>query len=266
MRLAAGGARRCYSEEAMRKRLFPSFRHGLRLAALLAAACAPACAEPDPDWEAQREAMVQEIRADVRKTSGYTGTPTLDAAVIEALRTVPRHEFVPQPYREFAYLNRPLPIGEDQTISQPYIVALMTDLAGVGPGSRVLEIGTGSGYQAAVLAEIAEHVYTIEIIDPLGRQARTTLARLGYDNVSVRIGDGYAGWPEHAPFDAVIVTAAPETVPVPLVDQLAVGGRLVVPVGPQFESQVLRVIEKDANGALSSRDILPVRFVPFTRD
>lgn len=244
----------------------PTTRRTLSIAALAAVAFAPACAQPAADYEAQREALVREVQSDVRQTSGYTGTETLGAAVIDALRTVPRHEFVPEPYREFAYVNRPLPIGEDQTISQPYIVALMTDLAGVGPGSRVLEIGTGSGYQAAVLAEIVEHVYSIEIIESLGRRAQATLTRLGYDNVSVRIGDGYAGWPEEAPFDAIIVTAAPETVPTPLVEQLAVGGRLVVPVGPQFDSQVLRVLRKEADGEFSSRDVLPVRFVPFTRD
>lgn len=250
----------------MRTNTRPTARRIPRLAALLAAACAPACAEPDPAWEAQREALVREVEADVRKTSGYTGTRALDPAVIAAIRSVPRHEFVPEPYREFAYLNRPLPIGAEQTISQPYIVALMTDLASIEPASRVLEIGTGSGYQAAVLAEIAEHVYTIEIIDSLGRRAADTLARLGYDNVSVRIGDGYAGWPEHAPFDAIVVTAAPETVPAPLIEQLAIGGRLVVPVGPESGAQVLRVLEKNAQGELAARDVLPVRFVPFTRN
>lgn len=226
----------------------------------------PACAEPGPDWAAQRNALVLEVEADVSKTSGYTGTAALDPAVIDAMRRVPRHEFVPDSYREFAYLNRPLPIGEDQTISQPYIVALMTDLAEIDAASRVLEIGTGSGYQAAILAEIADHVYTIEIIESLGLQAQGTLARLGYGNVSVRIGDGYAGWPDKAPFDAIIVTAAPETVPAPLIEQLAVGGHLVVPVGPEAGSQVLRVLEKNAEGELATRDVLPVRFVPFTRE
>ena len=224
----------------------------------------PACAQSD--WEAQREALAREVEEDVRLTSSYTGKLLLDSRVMSAIRTVPRHEFVPEEHRQYAYLNRPLPIGEDQTISQPYIVALMTDLAGVNEQSRVLEIGTGSGYQAAVLAEIVAHVYTIEIIAALGRRAEQTLERLGYENVSVRVGDGYKGWPEHAPFDAIIVTAAPDTVPEPLKEQLAVGGRLVIPVGPQYGEQSLQVLVKQANGELTKSDVLPVRFVPFTRD
>ena len=237
------------------------------VAAVLFLACAvtsPACAQSD--WEAQREALAREVEEDVRLTSSYTGKLLLDSRVMSAIRTVPRHEFVPEEHRQYAYLNRPLPIGEDQTISQPYIVALMTDLAGVNEQSRVLEIGTGSGYQAAVLAEIVAHVYTIEIIAALGRRAEQTLERLGYENVSVRVGDGYKGWPEHAPFDAIIVTAAPDTVPEPLKEQLAVGGRLVIPVGPQYGEQSLQVLVKQANGELTKSDVLPVRFVPFTRD
>jgi len=223
-----------------------------------------ACAQSD--WESEREALAREVEEDVRLTSSYTGKLFLDPQVMNAIRTVARHEFVPEGYRQYAYLNRPLPIGEDQTISQPYIVALMTDLAGVNENSRVLEIGTGSGYQAAVLAEIVDHVYTIEIIEALGRRAEQTLERLGYENVSVRVGDGYKGWPEHAPFDAIIVTAAPETVPEPLKEQLAVGGRLVIPVGPQYGEQSLQVLVKQASGELTTSDVLPVRFVPFTRD
>jgi len=224
----------------------------------------PVCAQSD--WETKREALAREVEEDVYLTSSYTGKLLLDPQVMSAIRTVPRHEFVPEGHRQYAYLNRPLPIGEDQTISQPYIVALMTDLAGVSEDSRVLEIGTGSGYQAAVLAEIVAHVYTIEIIETLGRRAERTLERLGYENVSVRIGDGYKGWPEHAPFDAIIVTAAPETVPEPLKEQLAVGGRLVIPVGPQYGDQSLQVLVKQANGELTTSDVLPVRFVPFIRD
>ncbi len=217
-------------------------------------------------YEAQRDALVNEIARDVRETRSYTGKSRLDPAVMEALRTVPRHEFVPAQLREFAYTNRPLPIGDGQTISQPYIVALMTDLAEVGPGSSVLEVGTGSGYQAAVLAEIVDHVYTIEIIDALGRRAAGTLERLGYDNVTVRIGDGYLGWPEHAPFDAIVVTAAPDAVPPPLIEQLKVGGKLVVPVGPQGRGQSLQVLEKQPDGEITATEVLPVRFVPLTRD
>jgi protein-L-isoaspartate(D-aspartate) O-methyltransferase len=223
----------------------------------------PACAQPS--YEMQRRALVLEIARDVRDTSRYTGRSRLDNAVMNAMRAVPRHEFVPEELRRYAYANRPLPIGEDQTISQPSIVALMTDLADVGPESIVLEIGTGSGYQAAVLAEIAAEVYTIEIIEALGLRARQTLARLGYENVTVKIGDGYLGWPEHAPFDAILVTAAPETVPPPLIEQLKVGGKLVVPVGPENRMQSLQVLEKRADGKVTTTNVLPVAFVPLTR-
>lgn len=217
-------------------------------------------------FDMQRAALVAEIERDVQRTQSYTGRSRLDSSVLGAIGKVPRHEFVPAAYRSRAYENRPLPIGEGQTISQPYIVALMTDLAAVDADSVVLEIGTGSGYQAAVLAEIVRQVYTIEIVAPLGERAAATLERLGYANISVRIGDGYRGWPEHAPFDAIIVTAAPEEIPQPLVDQLKAGGKLVVPVGPENGAQSLRVIDKNESGELSATDVLPVRFVPFTRD
>jgi len=211
--------------------------------------------------------MVEEILRDVEQTSAYTGRPGLDDRVMDAMRMVPRHEFVPTEFRgAAAYRNRPLPIGNGQTISQPYIVALMSDLASVTPDSIVLEIGTGSGYQAAVLAEIVAHVYTIEIVEPLGRRAMETLERLGYTNVSVRIGDGYRGWPEHAPFDAIVVTAAPEQVPEPLIQQLKPGGRLVIPVGSRGQTQSLQVLEKMTSGEIQTTDVLPVRFVPFTRE
>ncbi|HUF72392.1 MAG TPA: protein-L-isoaspartate(D-aspartate) O-methyltransferase [Gammaproteobacteria bacterium] len=223
-----------------------------------------ACSQPS--YDSQRAALIAEIERDIRRTQSYTGRARFDPNVLDAIGKVPRHEFVPDAYRDFAYENRPLPIGNGQTISQPYIVALMTELASVDADSVVLEIGTGSGYQAAVLAEIARHVYSIEIVASLGERAAETLERLGYTNVSVRIGDGYQGWPEYAPFDAIIVTAAPEQVPAPLIGQLKPGGRLVVPVGPEGGTQSLRVIEKDAAGELSSTDVLPVRFVPFTRD
>jgi protein-L-isoaspartate(D-aspartate) O-methyltransferase len=224
----------------------------------------PACAQLS--YEAQRNALAREIERNVRETRNYTGRSRLDAAIIDAIRTVPRHEFVPVELRDRAYANRPLPIGEDQTISQPYIVALMTDLADVGPDSIVLEVGTGSGYQAAVLAEIVAHVYTIEIIGVLGRRAAQTLERLGYGNVTVRVGDGYLGWPEFAPFDAIIVTAAPEAVPPPLIEQLRVGGKLVVPVGAEGRGQSLQVLEKGPGGEITTTNVLPVRFVPLTRD
>jgi protein-L-isoaspartate(D-aspartate) O-methyltransferase len=213
--------------------------------------------------DARRQAMVAEVEAMVRDTAPYTGRHRLDERVIYALGRVPRHELVPDDVRSLAYANRALPIGHGQTISQPYIVALMTDLAQVKPGYRVLEIGTGSGYQAAVLAELEADIYTIEIVEPLGRQAQQDLQRLGYDNVHVRIGDGYKGWPEAAPFDAILVTAAPEEVPQALIDQLAVGGRMVIPVGAQGQTQTLTVLVKEADGTLQSREVLPVGFVPM---
>ncbi|MFP5378485.1 MAG: protein-L-isoaspartate(D-aspartate) O-methyltransferase [Vicinamibacteria bacterium] len=186
-----------------------------------------------------------------------------DPRVLAAMRKVPRHRFVPESERGAAYGDHPLPIGHGQTISQPYIVAFMTEALGVGPGAKVLEIGTGSGYQAAVLGEIAGEVYTVEIVSPLAAQAAALLADLGYANVPVRDGDGYAGWPEHAPYDAIMVTAAPEEVPAPLVEQLAVGGRLVIPVGTV--EQHLLVYTKQADGRLREEDRMPVRFVPFVR-
>ena len=215
-------------------------------------------------YETERREMIAAIRETVDETRSYTGIDALDEQVMQAVAAVPRHEFVPRDLRFAAYLNSALPIGEGQTISQPYIVALMTHLMEVDGDSVVLEIGTGSGYQAAVLARLVRHVYTIEIIETLGRRAENTLARLGFDNVTVKIGDGYIGWEEHAPFDAIIVTAAPEQVPQPLIDQLKPGARMVVPVGPAFGYQTLQVLEKQQNGDIRETDILPVGFVPFT--
>jgi protein-L-isoaspartate(D-aspartate) O-methyltransferase len=183
---------------------------------------------------------------------------------MEAIGRVPRHEFVPAELVPNAYENRPLPIGHGQTISQPYIVALMTDLLAVRKGDRVLEIGTGSGYQAAILAELETSVHTIEIIEPLAASARARLARLGYRNVEVVVGDGYEGLAASAPFDAIIVTAAAGHVPPPLVRQLKTGGRMVIPVGAPFMIQHLMLVEKRADGTVRSRQILPVRFVPLT--
>jgi protein-L-isoaspartate(D-aspartate) O-methyltransferase len=223
------------------------------------------CAEDA--YSMKRQEMISAIEDTVRMTREYTGKPSLDARVMAAMAAVPRHEFIAdETMHRFAYENRPLPIGNGQTISQPYIVALMTDLAGIDENSVVLEVGTGSGYQAAILAELARHVYTIEIVEPLGKQAAATLQQLGYDNVTVKIGDGYNGWPEHAPFDAILVTAAPEEIPEPLVDQLSPGGRMVIPVGAQYEVQSLQLIEKDQSGRILKRDILPVGFVPLTRE
>lgn len=185
-----------------------------------------------------------------------------DPVVLRAIGRVPRQEFVPAELRQAAYADQPLPIGEGQTISQPYIVALMTQLAGAKPGGRALDIGTGSGYQAAVLAEICRDVYSIEIIEPLANQARKRLASLGYKNITVRHGDGYRGWEEKAPFDVIIVAAAAGHVPQPLVDQLAKGGKLVIPVGQWY--QELLVIERDKEGKIHRRGGIPVRFVPMT--
>src|SRR5690606_24349151 len=224
----------------------------------------PACGQPSP--EQQRNAMVDDIARMARALSRNTGKDELDERVLRAMAKVPRHEFAPEAFRARAYENRPLPIGEGQTISQPFIVALMTDLAGVDAHSVVLEIGTGAGNQAAILAGLAGRVQTIEIVEPRGRRAAETLERLGYDNVFVRIGDGYRGWPEAAPFDAIVVTAAPDEVPRPLLEQLAPRGRLVIPVGAPGAVQSLRLIEKDAEGRLTERDVLPVAFVPFTRE
>ncbi|MCG8462566.1 MAG: protein-L-isoaspartate(D-aspartate) O-methyltransferase [Holophagales bacterium] len=211
-----------------------------------------------------RSRMIREIETDTRETAHYVGKRQLDPRVMAAMAAVERHEFVPDGYRERAYVNRPLPIGEGQTISQPFIVALMTDLLDPQPGDRVLEVGTGSGYQAAVLAELVKEVYSIEIVEPLARRAKARLERLGYRNVETRVGDGYAGWPEKAPFDGIMVTAACPRVPRPLVDQLAPGARLVLPLASGSFGEELTVIEKAEDGTVTSRGVLPVRFVPLT--
>jgi protein-L-isoaspartate(D-aspartate) O-methyltransferase len=215
-------------------------------------------------YAAQRAAMVREVRADVRRTDLYLGKDTLDERVMQAMATVPRHQFVPAAERSDAYDNRPLPIGYGQTISQPYVVAVMTDLLAVKPTDRVLEVGTGSGYQAAILAELAERVYTIEIIEPLAVQAKARLNELGYNDVKVRHADGYYGWKEYAPFDAIVVTAAADHIPPPLLKQLKPGGRMVIPVGSRFSVQQLLLVEKHADGTLRTHQVLPVRFVPLT--
>ena len=209
--------------------------------------------------------MLEEIARLVRETQRETGRAALSERVMAALAKVPRHRFVPPEEERRAYLNRPLPIGSGQTISQPFIVALMTDVLGVQPTDRVLEIGTGSGYQAAVLAELANTVYTIEIIESLAQTAAERFRALGYSNIESKAGDGYYGWPEHAPFDAIMVTAAGKDIPQPLIDQLKPGGRLVIPVGTEFGVQTLVLVQKKADGEITRRDILGVRFVPLTR-
>lgn len=211
----------------------------------------------------ERAQLVSQVSAVVEQTARYHGRAKLDARVVDALRKVPRHRFVPPELAARAYEDRPLPIGEGQTISQPTIVAISTDLLEPKPEHVVLEIGTGSGYQAAVLAEIVRKVYTIELIEPLGRRADSRLRELGYRNVEVRIGDGYKGWPEKAPFDSIIVTAAPPEIPKALVAQLKVGGKMVVPVGPEGMEQELLVVTKARDGSITTRRALPVRFVPM---
>jgi protein-L-isoaspartate(D-aspartate) O-methyltransferase len=213
---------------------------------------------------ALRADLIERITADVRATRYYLDKSTLDEPVMAAMAKVPRHQFVPPGLIASAYENRPLPIGEGQTISQPYIVAVMTDLLRLRPSSVVLEIGTGSGYQAAVLAELVKQVYSIEIIEKLHASATRRLQRLKYANIVTRLADGYYGWQEHAPFDAIIVTAAANQIPPPLVRQLKPGGRMVIPVGGAFMTQYLMLVEKHKDGTLSTRQLLPVRFVPLT--
>jgi protein-L-isoaspartate(D-aspartate) O-methyltransferase len=210
------------------------------------------------------ERMLQEIEADTALTARQTGRSSLDDRVLAAMGRVPRHEFVPSELRRHAYDNRPLPIGYGQTISQPYIVALMTDLLALSEDARVLEIGTGSGYQAAVLAELGARVFTIEIIPELGSEVTERFARLGYDEVTSRVGDGYYGWEEEGPFEAIIVTAASPTIPPPLIAQLEPGGVMVIPVGSPFSVQQLTLVEKDETGVVRTRQVLPVAFVPLT--
>ncbi len=216
------------------------------------------------DFASERRQLTDEIRALAGQTATGAAPKVFDERVMRVMAQVPRHEFVPPEQLSFAYENRPLPIGHGQTISQPYIVALMTELARAQPGHKVLEIGTGSGYQAAVMAKLASKVYTVEIVEPLGQSARERLRTLGYDNVQVRLGDGYHGWEEHAPYDAILVTAAASHVPPPLIRQLKPGGRMVVPVGAAFMVQQLMLVEKNADGTVATRQILPVVFVPLT--
>ncbi|MEQ8486525.1 MAG: protein-L-isoaspartate(D-aspartate) O-methyltransferase [Pseudomonadales bacterium] len=230
---------------------------GTLIATPAAGAEADATAEP-------RAALVREIEAEVAYLAPQLGFDRLQPAVVDAVRRTPRHEFVPEALQAHAYENRPLPIGSGQTISQPLIVALMTHLLDVQAGATVYELGTGSGYQAAVLAEMGVNVYSVEIVEPLAERARQTLAALGYARAHVRAGDGYLGWPDAAPFDAVIITAALEHVPAPLTEQLRPGGRLVMPIGQRSGAQQLAVFIKAPDGTLQRRDVLTVMFVPVT--
>jgi len=236
-----------------------------RTSLLVAAGLALSNACGQTSYDSQRQMLIDELRDESRLSEDY-GAPPISERTLAVLGQVPRHEFVPDEQKRYAYENRPLSIGARQTISQPYIVALMTDLADVTKTDVVLEIGTGSGYQAAVLSELAGRVYTIEIVEELGRRAANTLERLEYNNVTARVGDGYAGWPDQAPFDAILVTAAPEEIPKPLIEQLAVGGRMVVPVGAENEVQILQVLTKEDDGQVTVSNVIAVRFVPLTRD
>lgn len=250
-------------EVGMNRRFYQARRLPVFLAVLMI--CLNLNSAPAEEGYAMaRQALIEEIREDVRSTRFYLDKDVLDENVLKMMATVPRHEFVPEGSRRFAYENRPLSIGHGQTISQPYIVAIMTDLLDLKQDSRVLELGTGSGYQAAILSGLVKEVFSIEIVEALGEAAKERLARLGYDNVTVKVGDGYYGWEEQAPFDAIIVTAAAGHIPPPLIKQLKVGGKMIIPVGTMFMTQQLLLVTKQDKGKLISRQILPVRFVPVT--
>ena len=235
----------------------------MKLATFLLVLIAAQAVADDDDYAAARAAMIDDLREYASLTGDARIAPISDA-VFDAMNTVPRHALVPQSHRRLSYENRPLPIGHGQTISQPYIVALMTALIEPDPDDCVLEVGTGSGYQAAVLAELVDRVYSIEIIEALATRARNDLDALGYDNIVTRLGDGYYGWPEHGPFDAIVVTAAASHVPPPLIQQLKVGGRMIIPVGGRFTTQVLLLLEKNEDGQVTARQHGAVRFVPLT--
>ncbi len=234
----------------------------IAIMSVLAAIAISAAAE-EPDYAIERAAMVRTIVSYSAEVNLATGRDRITQGVLEAMGIVPRHEFVPEGVRRQAYADRPLPIGYGQTISQPFIVALMTDLLQVGPNDVVLEIGTGSGYQAAVLARLAREVHTIEIVPALADAAAQRLQRLGYVNVATRLGDGYYGWQEAAPFDGIIVTAAASQIPPPLIQQLKPGGRMVIPVGAPFALQYLVLVEVDGERKVRTRQLLPVQFVPL---
>jgi protein-L-isoaspartate(D-aspartate) O-methyltransferase len=212
-----------------------------------------------------RARLLDEIRADAAETEFWTGRGAFSDRVMAAMEKVPRHEFVTDEDQAIAYLNRPLPIGHGQTISQPYIVAMMTDILNLTANSKVLEIGTGCGYQTAVLAEVAGRVCTLEVVPELAAAAGERLKRLGYKNIAARLGDGFDGWPVEAPFDAILVTAAPEAVPPALAEQLKVGGRMIIPIGTPYASQILTLVVKQKNGAIKTFNSLPVAFVPMVR-
>ncbi|MDP6352082.1 MAG: protein-L-isoaspartate(D-aspartate) O-methyltransferase [Alphaproteobacteria bacterium] len=216
----------------------------------------------DSDFAVLRREMIVEIKAHAGMVADETGRPYFDQTVIDALAKVPRHEFVPTEMRKYAYADSPLPIGCGKTISQPFIVALMTDLLELAPDDTVAEIGTGLGYQSAILAELADQVYTVEIFPELAEEAKHRHRKMGYRNISIRIGDGAHGWADHAPFDKIMVTAAPKLIPPALIEQLKPGGRMVIPAGIE-DAQQLILVEKDPSGRSHTREILPVRFSSF---
>lgn len=218
----------------------------------------------ESDYQQQRDHLIKLIKANVALSSDYLLADNLDERVLDAIRSVPRHEFIPKSHRKHAYKNRPLPIGFGQTISQPVVVAIMTDLLQLKQSDHVLEIGTGSGYQAAVLAKLVDEVYSIEIVEELYERSRHDLKRLNFDNVITRSGDGYFGWPEQAPFERIIVTAANSHIPPALLKQLKPGGRMVIPVGGRFMIQHLVLVIKDEAGNITTHQLLPVKFVPLT--
>ena len=240
------------------------YRICISIVSLALLCSAIAVARDDDGFAAQRRQMLDEIRGTAQDANAKGTGGVIDEAVLAAMGAVPRHRFVPADELSRAYANRPLPIGHGQTISQPYIVALMTDLLDVEAGDRVFELGTGSGYQAAVLAELGCEVWTMEIIPELGKRAASVLSEVGYDRVHARIGDAYFGWQEAAPFDAVVVTAAGDHIPPPLIEQLAPGGRMIIPVGSGFMTQQLILVEKLEDGGVRTQELLPVAFVPLT--
>ena len=259
---AGGGTSDATRTRLVRRSLLRRFIHVATLVILASQGASPA--DMSDQFASARRGMVEDIANLAREIRSETGIEIIDQKVLDAMARVPRHRFVPEDQWSAAYRNRPLPIGYGQTISQPYIVALMTNLMNVKQGDRVLEIGTGSGSQAAILAELAQAVYTIEIIEPLALQARSRLETLGYAKVHTKIGDGYYGWEEHGPYDSIIVTASVSHVPPPLVRQLKAGGRMVIPLGAPFLPQQLMLVEKHPDGSVLNRQILPVRFVPLT--
>ena len=269
LRTAEPGACRCGGHDAGRRaNASACLRIGAPVLVILTWAvltsCPTAADVVEPNYEAQRTQMIRTIEAQVRDVSSAVGRDHIDLRVLQAMGALPRHEFVPEDLRRASYTDRPLPIGYGQTISQPLIVALMTDLLNVDATSVVLEVGTGSGYQAAVIAELARQVYTIEIIADLAQGAADRLHRLGYTNVTARVGDGYFGWPDAAPFDGIIVTAAAAHIPPPLLQQLKPDGRMVIPIGPPLGLQHLTIVERSADGRVRTRQLFPVKFVPFT--